>query len=390
MNRYSSYFGILVFLVLNFGWGQASNSGSNAKAIQGKFPIEKVISINSGYFRNEAFQDLLVTHEVGTIKISTGSRFRTGQYSLHQKTLLGFANGKFESFWQSPPYIAKSSPSACIYSTAWCVGNFDKDPLLELVELDNGWATIHEFDQGVVTSKRIESNEGAIDQAIGWNFDGKGEEEILALKFSWEASEEKTKRTGGPSMKNRAEIGCGSLPKRGYRISVLTLANGKIAEVWAGDFGDVSSFSPIGGAVLFGKMIIDGGGDLHPVLRGPQSDVSGSRYILVSKAKDGKAVEITHPFPVEGGVLPIGDLTFLQFDQRGTVVHGTFLNQEKEFRLSKTIGSFRNGKWAESKHCEKAFPGSLEKFEIEKNRKGWIHVHEGKFRIWQELPDCED
>jgi hypothetical protein len=111
---------------------------------------------------------------------------------------------------------------------------------------------------------------------------------------------------------------------------------------------------------------------------------------LVSKTKEGNAVEINQPFPVEGNVLPMGDLTFLQYDQRGVIVHGTFLKVENGLRISKTIGEFQNGKWVSSEKCEKEFPGTLGKFAIEKSREGWIHVHEGKFRFWRELPKCED
>lgn len=389
MNRFISYFGFSVFFLLTPTNGQESIRERNATSIQGKFPIDNVISINTGHFRNEDFQDLLVTHEVDTIKISTGFQFRTGHYTLHQKTLLRFVKGKFEIFWQSPPYISKSNPRSCIYRPAWCHGNFDKDPLLEIVEFENGTVFLYDFDQGVVAKKRKESSEGVIDQAIGWNYNEKGEDEVLALKFSWEDAAEKIKGARGAKIQNRTDVDCRSIPNRGYRISVLTVSSEKVTEAWAKEFDEISSFSPIGGSVLFGKMAIDGSGAFYPALREPQSDVSGSQYIVVSKIKDRDAVEIKRPFPVEGRVLPVGDLAFLQYDQQGIKVHGTFLKMEKELRISKSIGIFQNGKWASLDPCEKAFPGTLSKFVIDKNHKGWIHVHEGEFQFWKELPNCE-
>lgn len=395
-NRLVGRFILSIFMVSTLAWGKASSSEKHAEAVQGRFPLDHIISISSGYFRNTDSQDLLVTHEVDTLKISTGFRFRTGHYILRRQSLLRFSRGKFEIYWQSPPYIARSSPSACIYSPAWCHGNFDGDPLEELAELDNGSAFVCDFDQGAFTRKRMESGEGAIDQAIGWNFDGKGGDEILALKYFWDESDEKKEGPGRPRIHKRPETDCRPLPNGGYRISVLTLSSGNIKGIWSGDFDEIPSATPIGSSTLFGKMILDGNGNggsnpiLNPILREPQSDVSGSRYVLISKAKEGNAVEVQRPFPVEGNVLPMGDLTFLGHIQRGVMVHGSFLKVEKFSRISKTVGIFRNGKWTASDRCEKEFPGTLVKFAIGKNQDGWIHVHEGKFRFWPELPDCEE
>jgi len=301
----------------------AAVAAADPAVVLGRCPLEKVVTVSSGRFRNGG-DDVLVVQTIGQLELSRGPGRNKTLLDLQRLALLRLDGTALKIAWEGEPFNSTSVPGSDVAGACWTCGDIDADGLQELLLFTADSCSVLHFDADSVVALNYGLDGAWVEAAAVGDADGDSAPDVATIEVS------------GLDSARTARI------MRLYRVTGSGLVPCLPYSVGIGRGPDVRV------ALLGSARLEDYPGEL-PVVASIYRTVKPSVYEVLYRPKPDSLVLTDKPFPWQEWfsktrVLPAGELSL--FDVGDTLVaYGYFVPGARPSGPSQSFAALDDGEW---------------------------------------------